>query len=783
MKKNQKKPEKNIAEPIAARPPAEKTVPKTNDELRINLAIGTLTLSISILLLYILNYAIYANYTPDIAAILNKVVPLSIFTQNSFYPEPVERLQFQLSLLCAPLFVFVAFYLINKKRSILSDNPAVAMAINAGGLLTFAFYCYIIFQATLPYVHFFVHNEVVDSNVQTNTYFFANNILGKFNLLLGIILYGAIAYGYFLYEKNKETPLRKIIVSVISYGIVGLIVLDTVLYNVFHLEVQEWNRYMETNAVFYAVTQVFAGKSLLVDAYSQYGLFPWFLVPLFKIIGLSTYKFTLTLAVLNGVAYLFIFLGIKKLLKNDLLSLIIFLCLFFWQYMQIRLPAEATPRYYYQYFPIRLFFPALVFYLFVVYNAGAQSLKRIMLPVMALVSSFAIFWNLDTGIVAYGATFIALIFSTIEAPTLKDSLKKSAGYAAWMLGALLFVVFLFLITTKMKSGTWPDFKRFAEFQNVFYGSGYFMLPMTTIHFWNLPMLVYLVACVYCVYYLKKQNQPDLPVIAFLIILGFGLFTYFQGRSYDTTICLVMYPAIILAGVFCNKLFQNIVSHKLRFHESVILFFIPFLFLADGALSMLINTPSFHSYSMENATSENAETAKVLKPRMDFVLNNIPKKDTVIILSKDYEGYFYAAGNYYNPVNLAGSTELFFKSEIYTLLDYLKTTKYPILYDATHPWQNGDTIVKTLAAYTTIQKEIGPDHSFILLKSGKAATPNRLTTDGATVYYNNLGDFSKYLNPTTKLSLPENFTVEAIISLDSTKLAAGNLIFTNNNIKR
>jgi hypothetical protein len=780
MKQNKQKTENISAGPIATKAIADKAPIKITDHLRINLAIGTITLSISILLLYVLNNLIYNSYHPDIVAILTKVVPLSIFAQGSFYPEPVERLQYQLSLLCSPLFIFGVFYLVNKKRDILYKSPSLAFGINIAGLLAFVFYSFIIFQENLPYVHFFVHNDVVDNSVQTNTYFFANNILGKFNLLFGIMLYGGLAYAYFLYEKNKETPLKKIIITIVSYSIVALTVVDIVLYNVFHLDVQEWNRYMETNAVFYAVTQVFAGKSLLVDTYSQYGLFPWMLNPVFKIIGLSTYKFTLVLGILNGSAFLFLYLGIKKLLKNDLLSIIVFLCLIFWQYWQIKLPAESTPRYYYQYYPIRLFFPALVFFLFVLYQDGTQKLRRMLLPVMALTASFAAFWNLDTGIVAYGATFIALIFSTIDAPSLKESIKKSVVYAAWMIGTLLFVILLFLITTKMRSGEWPDFKRFFEFQNVFYGSGYFMLPMTTIHFWNFPALVYLTACVYCVYYLKKENQKDLPVIAFLIILGFGLFTYFQGRSYDTTICIVMYPAIIIAGVFCNKLLPQIISHKFRFHESVILFFIPFLFLADGALSMLYYTPSIHSYSMDNAFAEKAEAEKTFKQRMDFVMNNTHPKDTVIILSKDYESYFYALGGYYNPVKLAGSTELFFKSEINTLLDVIKTTRYPIFYDAVHPWQNsGDTIIKTLAAYTTIQKEIGPDHSFLLLKAGKKPVAPKLVADANTIYYNNLGDFSKYINPGAKLNLPENFTVEAIISLDSSHLAAGNLIFTNN----
>ena len=463
-----------------------------------------------------------------------------------------------------------------------------------------------------------------------------------------------------------------------------------------------------------------------------------------------------------------------------MLSLVVFLALVFWQYWQTRIPLEATPRYYYQYCPIRTFFPSLAFFLIVLFQTGTSNIKRILLPVLSLTSSFAIFWNLDTGIVVFGATFIALLFSTLDSQSLKDAMRRSLVYAAYMIGSLTFVIILFLVTTKIKSGVWPDFRHFSEFQNLFYISGIFMLPMSAIHFWNLPAVVYLIACVYCVYYIRKTNQQDAPVLAFLFILGFGIFAYFQGRSYDLTLNAVMYPSIIILGIFCNNLFSFIIVHKLRFHESVLLFFIPFLFLADGAFSMLYHTPSLNRYSLDNAFVKHPEKEKALKQRMDFVTNNIPRKDTVLILAKDYESYYYAAGQYYNPLKIAGSTEMFFKSELLALLDLITTTKYPILFDATHSlWPGSDTLMSTLNKYTTIVKEIGPDHSFILLKPGKKPLPDKLIQDASTIYYNDLGDFARYVTYSSKLNLNENFTVELTVSLDSTRLVTDNVLCTNN----
>ena len=59
--------------PVAA--PGLKT-----DMLRTELAIGVLSLGISVLALYLINAAIYSSYHPNIKAVLDKVTPLSFFT-------------------------------------------------------------------------------------------------------------------------------------------------------------------------------------------------------------------------------------------------------------------------------------------------------------------------------------------------------------------------------------------------------------------------------------------------------------------------------------------------------------------------------------------------------------------------------------------------------------------------------------------------------------------------------------------------------------------------------
>jgi hypothetical protein len=684
----------------------------------------------------------------------------------------VERLQFQLTLILTPLVIFGVYTLVNKKRTLLTSS--IASIINWSGVAIFILFLSNMLKQPLLY-----------TQDATNASLFTNNVISIFNPAVMIIVYAALAYLFLQYCRMDNSITKKVVSNVIAYSIAGIVITDIMLYNVFHLAAQEWGRFMETNAIYYSVTQVYAGKSLLVNLNAQYGLYAWILNPLFKVIGLTTYKFSIVMSVMNGSALLFIFLGMKRIIKNDVLTLLGFLCMVFWQYWQTKIPFETTAHYYYQYMPLRFFFPALVFFLVVCYHQGTGKTRNIVLPILAFCSSLSVLWNMDSGLFVYGAAFISLMLPALGAPSIKEAVQKAVKPAAWMIGALVAVIMLFLIATKVHSGSWPDMNNFSKFQKIFYISGYFMLPMAFIHFWNLPALVYFICCIYCVYHLRKSETNDNPVLAYLFILGCGLFTYFQGRSYDSSIDVVMYPAIIILTILCGKLASYINGKgKLKLHESVAMFLIPFIFIADGASSMLYYTPSIQSFAESNAFDEHKQQEDALAVRMNFIKNNIPAKDTVLILAKDYESYYYAGGDYYNPLNMAGSTEMFFRSELDSVVSLIQRTNYPILYDASHPWQTqaiavnvADSIAKALAESTTIVKET-PDRTMVLLKHDPHPLPNRLKTDTHTICYKNYGDFNKLIALDPVLNLPANFTIEFFATIDPRMQAKGALLFSN-----
>ncbi len=743
-------------------------VQTANNNLSASLAVGIISLALTVIALCIVSGLVYCLYTPDIDAIKNAAAPLSIFRITMFHPEPVERTQFQLFILLMPVFVFMFYSLVSRKKEYFINNPGFARSINYVAFAVFLIYLVVMLNEPLKQTK--LHDKV-------NAYFFEELLSGKYTIF-ALIVYGLLAYLFLLCKDKVPARILGNIMGAAVWCCAGFAIYEVIVYNTFHLTDQNFGTHMETNAVLYSVTQVFAGKSLLVDFNAQYGLYAWILKPLFSITGLTIEKFTATMAVLNGLSYLFLYLAIKKIIRNDIFALVVFFSLLFWQYWHLRVGIEeaSNPSYYFQYWPVRLFFPCLVFYLFTSFLYAGPFVQGYLLPLLAFAASLGLLWNLDSGLVAFGAACAGLAIAALHnAPDIRYAFSRITVYAAWMGGALLLLIAVFAVSTKMHSGHWPELARFTAFQKQFYISGYFMLPMTAIHFWNVVALVYIIAAIYVVNDIRKTTDPGVPVIGFLVILGMGLFTYFQGRSYDLTLIIVMYPAIIIAGIFCNRLTPEINGFKISYHESLLFFFLPFFFLADGALSMVYFAPDIHTLAATNKLLNDNIAAKEFEDQIAFIKKHVPEQDTVIIISKDFESYYYAAGNYYNPLNIPGSTELFLRSDFDEMMHMAGTTRYPVIYDAVNVWEYSDSIVTLLSQNTEIRDEM-PDHSLVFLEPVKQKS-RRLTNGRRVMYSDYLDGFRRYMVDKYQLDMGDKFTLELLIRLDPSKLKRNEVVFS------
>ncbi len=98
--------------------------------------------------------------------------------------------------------------------------------------------------------------------------------------------------------------------------------------------------------------------------------------------------------------------------------------------------------------------------------------------------------------------------------------------------------------------------------------------ITIILMWNMVILIYIAGLSYGIKVLFDRNTDrTIKSIVFLSILGLGIFSYFQSRSYDGNLFAVCYPAILILTIFMDKLLRQKVCF--RFIAAVILSFFIF----------------------------------------------------------------------------------------------------------------------------------------------------------------------------------------------------------------
>ena len=189
---------------------------------------------------------------------------------ENFRPEPVERLIFVVGVAATP-FLILACYL--GARRLARSLGARRLAILDRSLL-------LGISAALIGVAIYSHRDF-EYQLPTAT----EGALGSAALLVA----GALAWLLCRVRaeglRDRWSPLLGRIAHVIALALICL----CFLLSIFSLDaVTENNCFTSSfNAVFHAVAQVFNGKGLLVDLPHQYGLYPHFLVPLFRLTGLS----------------------------------------------------------------------------------------------------------------------------------------------------------------------------------------------------------------------------------------------------------------------------------------------------------------------------------------------------------------------------------------------------------------------------------------------------------------------------------------------------------------
>ncbi|MCX7049730.1 MAG: LamG domain-containing protein [Candidatus Sumerlaeota bacterium] len=659
-----------------------------------------LGLMATICLLFAVLYALHW-WVKDTPADPQEIARMFIWNYWHFKSEPLERLRYLSALILSPLFLWMFFAIfrrfLRKPLEISFVRHSIYGALLVLLLIAASWFLYFVLK-TVPYY-------INDSLPWLHPFYSLLFFLGVIQLIL--------------ISRNRSANRIAGWLVWLAYVYLLVIIIKTCVFNEYYIFVGTGAFGAHFNPVFHSVVQVCLGKAVLVNLPSQYGLYPHFLEPLFRIIGLSVYSFTVTMGLLLALSFLCVLLVLRDNIRNKSLELIAFVAFIYIGFFLARIRFLA-PESYFQVFPIRFLFPMAMTWLAWMW-IKTRSRRYYALGFAA--SALAPYWNLDTGLIVSVAWLLLLLYHEILTPRpqwFRSCLRHLAVWIGAHLCALIALHLYFLV----RYGAAPDLKAFASYQMIFYRSGFYMLPMPLVHPWMIVALIYLLGLLFAaVRLVQRIPSPSAELVFFISILGAGVFSYYQGRSHENLLACSWYPAPLLVILFADRLLRYWQARWIAPHIAVLS--LVFLYLLSSAASTL----AFNSARV-NAILQSRRQALSKKPPtsvtrdMEFVRKHAIPGEEALVLSK-MSSVYHLAGRMASPVKIPSVSELILKKDFETLMQFLhENHKYRVFLDKTsliEAPQYSQQIYRTLAEkYDTIEKSSDGD-LFILQPRDAAST--------------------------------------------------------------
>jgi hypothetical protein len=313
-------------------------------------------------------------------------------------------------------------------------------------------------------------------------------------------------------------------------------------------------RYLEgqhLDAVLYSVAQVTQGRGMLVDTINQYGLYPQFLEPLFKVVGLSVLSFTITMWLLVVIGFFCIGRLLWENIETRWLVPIAFLSVVYYSYFSSRtwMPDDS----YLPYHPLRFLFPSVGLYLFDRYIRCPSPVAYFL---SLAVASLAILWNPDSGVALFGAWISLLAYREFSSLTPGSALKGTLIHCLRASIVLIAAASAYSFFALFRYHAWRNWGLLTVNLPVFYRYGGMMLPMPPNHPWILLIALYILTLARAGRsLLDGEDSPRQQLMMVTTVLGTGLFIYYQGRSNDNNLTMVIWPGIVLLALYADELWS------------------------------------------------------------------------------------------------------------------------------------------------------------------------------------------------------------------------------------
>jgi hypothetical protein len=347
----------------------------------------------------------------------------------------------------------------------------------------------------------------------------------------------------FLHWPKKLNVRNRVLLHAIDLLVIVLIVLAC-FDPTFQIAPEHQNFYLGP------INRVLHGGSMLVDAFSQYGVLVIYFLA-FSIgagmIPLTYHGLSLAMALLTMLQFSLVYLLLVALVKDRfyailLLALALLLGVFATIGTSQAYPSTGPLR-----FGLAYLLLAIVFL-----RSCFPRLHRAGLIVEPVLVGVASLWSFETFVYTVCPYLgICLFESLSSSSSLGSSLRRFLSRVAWLALALVGSHGLFAVFTYVRAGAWPDWATYLDFMKTYTVGGLGTELVDPWGPWVFPIgICFASLMVFLFHYFRRKNLQDSPhrkLVLGLTLFGIVQYTYFLGRSHPNNLFHISTPPLLIAG--------------------------------------------------------------------------------------------------------------------------------------------------------------------------------------------------------------------------------------------
>ncbi|WP_421697810.1 hypothetical protein [Ancylobacter sp.] len=485
------------------------------------------------------------------------------------------------------------------------------------------------------------------------------------------------------------------------------------------------------DAMVYAIAQVSAGKTLLVDLPSQYGLYPEFLGRIFRVTDFSVLKLSLLFAAMQVASMVAVYWVVLRLTRSVVFR-VTFGLAFVLVTFETVLKINGITEFYFQYWPIRFFWPALSVLAVYAYAHRPDLSRAAMVSFCAAVGTV---WNADTGVMVIGAFAALLAAKAILRPAAPGGVVGRTFHEIQALLLLLTVLsvtlagtFAYFTTVTPEA---PHWEWLMTYPNLFYRLGLNMLPLPlgVATPWMSVLGVYLLGLLFALSEWRRgARAPCVDVVFYLSALGWGLFVYYQGRSHILNLVTVCWPALAIATILADRTVRMVRAGGLG-PVHLALPALALTVLMFCALPFVQNIGPLWRDAERALDGQGRLASPLVADELDFIRRHTRPGDECVILAQR-QGLYYASARLRSPLKGPGYVEMLTVEDRDAMLRQLASGKFGCVFVG----EGGDTALKlntdvwaSLRHYGVVDTNTSKSMSLLGLR-GHGSSAGPISTD-------------------------------------------------------